>query len=522
MSPASNRKARTTLVVFCACLLLYLLTPTANFYWDGITFALQIEKVASGSRDSSLLFHQNHLLYNAAGYLLYRAAQALAVPVRALDLLRIANAFAGAAAVAVLYRSAHRLTGHNKSSVLAASLLATSAVWWKLSTDADAYILSILFVLLAFDNLVSQAAKWYLAGPALGIAMTTHELAALFLPAALLAAWFAPVAVDKTRFLTGLILSSCGLTFGAYYLCAAAFHRLTSPFEVIRWAGSNPAGVSASMNPLPGFSAIGRGHLDLVVVHSLKLLLSHHSLLETGLLIGALLAMLVLLVCVLAALMAKRSEVPHETSLNFEGKPALKPGRVVAIAVVWILVYAGFLLFWEPWQTYYRVFYVPAIAVLVAVALSRLRRSLFGSAIFNRRLTFGLCLVSLGLLNLALFIAPNMRSDSNALVEAARRTGWDDHTVVFFADRNEADTAFEYFNPSSDWHRLSRSTLSGLDSDISATYNQGGNVWLNRSAAKLVGNDWLSARTTNRVIEVEAPNAPALYVEVRPVDGSRQ
>src|ERR1051325_5265271 len=76
--------------------MLYLLTPTADYFWDGITFSLQIEKVAHGERDPALLFHQSHLLYNAFGFLLYRATLAIGLPVRALTLLQTANSIIGA------------------------------------------------------------------------------------------------------------------------------------------------------------------------------------------------------------------------------------------------------------------------------------------------------------------------------------------------------------------------------------------------------------------------------------------
>ena len=88
----------------------YLATLTADYYWDGITFALQIEKVAKGDRGAELLFHQNHLLYNAIGFVLYRAAQAAGLAVRAIQVLQITNAFVGGLAVAVFFRLAERAT----------------------------------------------------------------------------------------------------------------------------------------------------------------------------------------------------------------------------------------------------------------------------------------------------------------------------------------------------------------------------------------------------------------------------
>src|ERR1051325_7499487 len=72
--------------------MLYLVTPTADYFWDGITFALQIEKVAGGERAPALLFHQSHLIYNLIGYLLYSSLNAIGLHARALTLLQAANA----------------------------------------------------------------------------------------------------------------------------------------------------------------------------------------------------------------------------------------------------------------------------------------------------------------------------------------------------------------------------------------------------------------------------------------------
>src|SRR5947199_1516405 len=79
--PVARAIARPA-TVGAICALIYLATPTADYFWDGITFALQIEKVAAGER-MALLFHQSHLFYNAAGYLLYCALNAVGLHARA-------------------------------------------------------------------------------------------------------------------------------------------------------------------------------------------------------------------------------------------------------------------------------------------------------------------------------------------------------------------------------------------------------------------------------------------------------
>src|SRR2546423_12253482 len=117
----------TALVLACSLVLLYLATLTADYYWDGITFALQIEKVASQQRPASLLFHQNHLLYNAFGYALFDVSHALSSTARALYTLQVTNTFAGAVAIGIFFRMAERVTRSRYAAVISSAAPAFSA-----------------------------------------------------------------------------------------------------------------------------------------------------------------------------------------------------------------------------------------------------------------------------------------------------------------------------------------------------------------------------------------------------------
>jgi hypothetical protein len=103
-------------------------------------------------------------------------------------------------------------------------------------------------------------------------------------------------------------------------------------------------------------------------------------------------------------------------------------------------------------------------------------------------------------------------------VAAARDAGklWDQRTVVYCKARTEADTTFEYFNPTTHWHNLSRISLDELDREIARTYDQGGSVWLNRNAVLSVDLEWLGRHSSNDRIEVDSPGDPALYLRVSP------
>ena len=186
----------TSALIGASVLLLNIATRTADYYPDGITFALQIQKVARGERGLNTLVHQNHLLYNVVAYQMYRALHAAGSQIRPLDFLQISNALIGAAAIALFFLIAERETRNRYAAAVCSYALAVSAVWWKLSTDADAYMISVLLLLVCVSNLLGSAPRWFLAGLALAGAMLMHELAACFFPAALVA-----IAIGKRRFM---------------------------------------------------------------------------------------------------------------------------------------------------------------------------------------------------------------------------------------------------------------------------------------------------------------------------------
>src|SRR3954452_6194716 len=88
-----SRLARFATALFI--LGLYLLLPTRNFYWDGISFAQTIENAAHWR----LLLHANHLLYNIVGSVAYHA---FGGRIRALYVLQAVNSGFAAAAFYLL------------------------------------------------------------------------------------------------------------------------------------------------------------------------------------------------------------------------------------------------------------------------------------------------------------------------------------------------------------------------------------------------------------------------------------
>jgi len=502
------RQADWVIVVFLA--LMYSATLTSDYYWDGITFALQIEKVAKAERGAALLFHQNHLIYNGFGYVLCGISQALGFSVRSLQVLQIANAIAGAIAVGVFYRLAFHVTRNRAAAILSSAALAFSAVWWRLATDANAYIISILMILICARALMGKKPSWIRGGLALAGAMLFHQLASLFYAAALAAILANPRIQKKGRFALGLSAAAWGPTLCAYYVCASLLYDIKDPLGIIRWAISNPSGVAPSRNPLNGIALLARGNIDLIVGHNFSLYHSQAGWIEH--------LFTLIAVCTGIGFIIKAAREPRRSEFvkgfyHF-GCDIRDQWRLCGpMLTIWAGIYLAFLLFWEPWQTLYRSFYLPALALGFALILWNLRR-VMGASVTT---TAAFAIATLAFFNLSFFVLQHMRANANPLITAARQANqaWNEATVIYFADRNEADTAFEYFNDKTDWRRLPPTINANVDDEFRVALGQGKQVWLNKGAVDRMGSEWLASRAQGREIRVEEPLAPAHYVELR-------
>jgi hypothetical protein len=499
-------------ILLVACVaLIYGLTPTADYYWDGITFALQIEKVAAGVRGASLLFHQNHLLYNAFGYLIYCAAHAVGLTTRALTLLQWANTLLAAFAVGTCFRIAERILRNHYIAVICAASFAVSVAWWKLATDADAYVLSILLVLLCIANLVSEKPRWHWVGLSLAGAMLVHQLASLLYPVAILAILYSKAIEKKRRFAVLMSITAWLPTILAYYLCAAWLNGIYKPLDVVQWAVSNPSGVAPALNPVRGILLIPSTNVQAILGHRFHLFASH---IRTPELICSLSA-LALLVIIFIMVVQKISFAQLYGSFR-RTTPEMNDTwqQIGPVLITWVVIFMAFLVFWEPWQVYYRAYYLPALALLLGTALKKYHAA---SGAKPSGIA-ALMVAAVMLMNMAFYIGPLMRRDSNGLIAAARNANsiWGENTIIYYSERGEADTAFEYFNEKTKWQRFTPAARLGLDDEVERIAREGGSIWLNKGAAESVDGEWLARHARGGRMEVTLPNGTARYVQLLP------
>ena len=523
MTSVANRRNRTTQETFTKLILqrpavlvtvlalgLYLSTLTAEYYWDGLAFAGQIERVARGDQGIDSLFHRNHLIYNPIVYVFYVIVRSLGLSVRALTIMQIISALSCAFGVAVFFQMARRISGSLYVASVGSALLAVSTCWWRSATDADAYSLSVALVLICLSAVLSETPRWYVAGATLAGAILVHELAFLSYPAAVTAVFLSNRIQNRLAFAIKLTLLALGVTFAAYYACAAVLFDIGLPLDVMKWTASNPYGVSFS-NPIKQLPAFPKYQVDLIFGHSLKGFRRFGGATEwTFAVLGITAAFISIAVFRRRASIREiaRSFWPERSDRDAEWR------RVAALILVWVIPYVLFLLTWEPYFLHYRVYYLPPLVLWFVLALTNYHRK-------TGRTPSGavaLAVLALSFCNLAFFIGPHIRDSSNLLVVAAKQANskWNEHTVIYFTDSSPVDGAFQYFNPETEWRGATPKAIMRLDDEIQRIDAEGGSVWLNDRAAKSVSPVWLSERAYGNVINVQLDTESYVYVQLSP------
>src|ERR1044072_2883448 len=193
----SSRPHIAAWFLFIATAVIYLSFPTRVYYWDGLVFAQMIE---DANRLSPSLVHPNHLIYNFAGYLFYKLLRALGADIRALTALQILNSLLSALCARVLFSILMATLRSRYLSICLTVLFAFSATWWKFSTDANAYVPSVLFLLISFYLILpNRKSRPWLVAVQFFISMAFHELSVLAWPVLALGIFLQNDSLPKKR-----------------------------------------------------------------------------------------------------------------------------------------------------------------------------------------------------------------------------------------------------------------------------------------------------------------------------------
>lgn len=475
-------------------LALYLLLPTKNYYWDGIDFAQVIEDAQSFD---ATLIHPNHLLYNFFGYAIYRALRLGGSQLRALAALQFINSVASVISAWVFFRI---LLSCLKSAYLGYALtllFSCSAIWWKFSTDADSYILSVLFILISFNLILpARQPRPLLVAATHTLSLLFHQLAIFFSPALLLGLFFQSSALPARRRVVVLVQYAVAvglLTSAAFSL---SFYLQTGSFNLssfARWLTNYSPEHGFSIDLWGNFFYTLRGHARLFLGGRLTLLrglMSPLIIMLGGALVAGFIALGYLL-------------LRHLDELKLFFRSAFKRdsgfGKIRLLALAWIAPYVAFLFFFIPQNTFYRLFYFPAVILLGGTLLA----SYETQPAHVRRYRVALFVAVMALSNLLFFVFPYAHAPNNPPLTLAlsMSEAWPRGTVIYNATPSTDARLSAYFNPGTHWRKLPPSlNLIHFEREVQDIQRSGAAVWLETSAADFIrslpdGPAWLNQHT---------------------------
>lgn len=451
---------RNAVLVFFFVLIVYLSFPTKNFYWDGIQFAQEIESGSGGP----WFFHPNHLLYSPLGRQLWVATKAIGLDVRALTVLQVVSMVTGAAAVAVLFCI---LLETGASAYVAACFslaFAFSATWWRFATDAASYVPSTFLILLCLWLLVRRERPNGLAvGLILCGAMLLHQLAALFVPAAAVALWLRHRDQSLSVRVVNLIsfaLAAGVPTVGLYALVYAIERDAWALGPFMRWVTAHSQDVTFSFTVPRNLWISLVGHFRLLFGGNLRLVLEQRS--PVSVVAGMALAVSFLL------LIRRMVQIPPVLL-----RPIRQEARWLApVLMLWCATYVLFLIFWLPHNTFYRLFYFPALIVFCSTLIPAIKTK------YNR---LALAVAVIFLVNFGFHIYPQTKAEANPPLQIAdaMRAIWAPGDVVYWDVFNADNRTIRYFNPQVEWKEL---WGRGYPSQIELSFVESGDVWFDSAA----------------------------------------
>jgi hypothetical protein len=360
-------RQRAPWLLFIGIAIIYLLFRTRVYYWDGLVFAQMIE----GARGlSPSLVHPNHLIYNFVGYIFYKLLRSFSPALRALTALQILNCILSAICARVFFAILLNTLRSIYLSVCLTLLFAFSATWWKFSTDADAYIPSVLFLLIGFYLVLPKhKARPFLLAVTFFISMAFHQLAVLMWPVLALGVYLQDGELSiKRRTLNAFYFTAVAavLIFVAYFFLFYLASGNLDLRRLLSWAASYSPDADTRFNLWSNFRYSMRGHVRLIFGGRFNLL--------NGLLNPLLILLLICLISVTGLLIfdVLRSLLHHSRVREF--RLATRQKTVLLLSLCWAVVYIIFLYFWLPQNTFYRLFYLPALILLLGMLLTSFER----------------------------------------------------------------------------------------------------------------------------------------------------
>ena len=480
-----NQRQMAPWLILIATAFIYLAYPTRVYYWDGIAFAQAIEDASSLNAS---LVHPNHLIYNFAGYVFYKLLRAFGFQVRAVTALQILNSLLSAGCAGVVFAILSDTLRSLHLSICLTLLFAFSATWWKFSTYANAYIPSVLFLAISFYLVLpNRKARPFLTAVTFFLSMAFHQLAVLMFPVLALGIYLQDSSLSlKRRALNVVYFSVVAIAFiAATY--AYLFHLASGSLEfakLLSWTSSYSPDADTKFNFWSNLQYSLRGQVRLFFGGRFNLLRGLVNPLVVLLIACLAGAVLWLIFQTLRALVGLR----RKSGLALE--PPQK--TVLLLSLLWTSMYLAFLFFWLPQNTFYRLFYLPGLILLLGLAFSSFKDKV------ARSWELAIFVLAVALVNFLFLIYPFSHVEKYPPLEFALQMNheWPAGTVIYYSAGNADAGLVRYFNPSTRWKLVDPKSLELKD----------GTAWLETTAiAQLTstaeGTRWLETHARKETLK---------------------
>jgi hypothetical protein len=481
------------LLMFAGILLAYLLFLTKNYYWDGIFFAQVIEDAPDLN---PALLHPNHLFYNVLGYLFYRAARAVGLEVRAVEVLQVLNCFIGALAAYVLFRILLDCLKSIYLGVTLTLLFAFSQTWWKFSTDADSYIVSVLFLLISFYLVLPhRQPRPFLLAVAHALSMFFHQLAILFFPVIIVGLLLQSSSKPFNQRLALLLkygLTAFLLTLPAFYY---SFYLITGSFAFkpfFQWITTFSPEHGFTFNFWDNLTYTLRGHSRLFAggrISFLRDLKSPFMFVLSG-------VILILAALFFYKLIRYFSELKTTFRSTRESKGGFRGLRILCL--IWIATYLLFLFFFIPQNTFYRLFYLPAIILLAGTFLAPYEAA--KNHVHRYRVAAFVALLAIVNLTFSAYPYAKVSATPPLALALSMNKVWPQGTIIYFAAWNSDNSLVRYFNPGTVWREV---TQEMFEKEMRDSQTASASRWMDTTLIEIYqatpeGKRWLETHALRR------------------------
>ncbi len=339
-------------------------------------------------------------------------------------------------------------------SVGAALTFAFAATWWRFATDANAYIASV-FLILCANEVLEDRRSAIASGLLHALAMLFHQLALFFLPVALF-----PLRKEPKQAWTYLGSSLVPVAIG-YVL---AYRTVFGGFDaagLIRWTVFHSPDSGFSFQPVQDLLFTLRGTLRLFFGGRFG---------EVSASPFTIVGLAALLLCIVAFVVRWWASGPR--------LPSTPPKDLL----LWVGLYVAFLFLWMPQNTFYRLFYLAPLLLLLTETLRSSRP--------DRRVPLLFCSVVF-LWNLVFLMYPQSRAENNAPLQFAlgQNSKWPPGTAIAHHEYPSDLWTISYFSPQAKWMWLDKLELARLDEALRDAQARGQHLWLDGSAYDFVSAD---------------------------------